>query len=73
MGSRPGARKRKRKELEAGVQDAIAQLSGYFRRKLPLRLAQRPGWLFRHPGLVRSIISGLFAKRDISSKVETIN
>ena len=61
------------KELEAGVQDAIAQLSGYFRRKLPLRLAQRPGWLFRHPGLVRSIISGLFAKRDISSKVETIN
>ena len=56
-------------ELEAGVQGAIQELSGYFRNKLPLRFAERFTWIFRHPRMMLAMAAGGFAKRDISRPI----
>ncbi|OGS06749.1 MAG: hypothetical protein A2270_05660 [Elusimicrobia bacterium RIFOXYA12_FULL_51_18] len=52
-------------ELEAGVQGAIRELSVYFRNKLPMRVAERFTWLFKHPRMMLAMASGGF-KRNIA-------
>ena len=57
-------------ELEEGVQGAIRELSVYFRNKLPMRVAERFTWLFKHPRLMLAMASGGF-KRHIAQKAES--
>ena len=57
------------KELEDGVQGAIRELSVYFRNKLPMRVAERFTWLFKHPRMMLAMASGGF-KHQIANKAE---
>ena len=57
-------------ELEEGVQGAIRELSVYFRNKLPMRVAERFTWLFKHPRMMLAMASGGF-KRQIAKPAES--